>query len=1323
MTQKGTRYGFAALFLSLAFTLICSGSIFAQDFPDLLNYNLNGNNAPGTVFNSSTTSGGEIFRGDAASYNPSGFVAPCSSNNASSIPSCQGSATTTSISQCSYILTALYGGTVTATVGTYTGGYLLCTAAVGSIASSGNWAFAGDWTNYYAFYNNKQTLGAAQSEILTRPASDPTTNPYVLTEQCMDCHHYSVTAGPSYLLTGHKNGFRKIISGQPLHSSDGSTYTGINWSAVPPTTTAGVPVYYNIAGWMTPGAAPDLNHVQGGSAGCAYCHVSGYNPVAPSTASLWGGTNGATGTMTFTSGTSPTTYPGPEPTQVLPVTGVTITGVSIAAAGLQAPVVFTTSVAPPATVATNAYIQVNGFTTATGAPLNGTTFQVSGVSGTTITATSTIPYSYYLAGTSTTETGNMTVLSPLPQNSTGVLLPPENASSGFSSWYLTGVTCERCHVAAEATSIANTTTLQNNCWHTSGGSVGTCNASIANPTIPSGQGATELCMECHRLQVVSSKGVSAITPLYPPVVKYSASTGAYSDGDYQGSEFLNSPHAQYLGTLNQNAQGTTDLSLDFTGAGWTGTGTYYSLFTGVNLLSGSTDVGKVNDNSGCTGCHDPHQTIVGSEYTGGPLASAPIAIQNANLLQPLTYAAKAATGVGNVGTNSNLNWGALSGSGTVPAYNCNNCHGAAGPGEPITTFTHSGGPGTPFPNSTTSISPLDLPGACMVCHMEGSSGQPKMHFFRINPDANYYTYNTSGNYNATAAISAYAVSGTSVTFTTGAFTGATTAAAGDEITVSGITPAVLNNIYIATSFTPTSFTASVVPLGSPASITGLAGGSVTGTATISAVPYNTYTPADGEFTQASSTNTFIKGGNNAIGLDVDIACGQCHGGGSGNGVNPYGITGNTAPNFSRAYLASVAAGMHGTQIGPALAAPTFSPPAGSYTTTQTVTLNEATVTTPLATICYTTNGNTPTASVAGTCDSLLPDGQPNGELGVPAGNSITVASTESVRAIATAVGDLNSPLANATYTIGAAATVAAPKFSVNAGKYTLKTSTSTLTDVLTDATSGATICYTTNGGTPTASVAGTCDSQGGIEFGVASPYSLTISTSETVMAIGTHAGQPNSGVVSAIYTLIPAPPTFSPGTETFYQSYVSGSYPGVTLTSNTGATISYCTVAAGSLPCTPSTTYSAPFAVSCTAGTPPCGVIVFANAAFSGGTASSSSRATYSIKPGDPPGTPTAAIPTFSPSPGVITATESVSIADTSSPGPVTCYTLNGAVPSPDPTTSWAAGNPACKIGTLYTGGAIPLNAVQGTITTIRAVAGGAGYLHSAVGKGEYIYR
>ena len=122
MKQKGTRFSLLLLFLSLAFTLICSGSIYAQD---LFNYNLNGNDGPGTVWNATTLSGGQIYRGEGAAYNPSGFVAPCSAGNYTSVPSCQGSPSTTPVQQCSWALSQLSGQSVTASAGAYQGGSLV----------------------------------------------------------------------------------------------------------------------------------------------------------------------------------------------------------------------------------------------------------------------------------------------------------------------------------------------------------------------------------------------------------------------------------------------------------------------------------------------------------------------------------------------------------------------------------------------------------------------------------------------------------------------------------------------------------------------------------------------------------------------------------------------------------------------------------------------------------------------------------------------------------------------------------------------------------------------------------------------------------------------------------------------------------------------------------------------------------------------------------------------------------------------------------------------------------------------------------------------
>ncbi len=164
-------------------------------------------------------------------------------------------------------------------------------------------------------------------------------------------------------------------------------------------------------------------------------------------------------------------------------------------------------------------------------------------------------------------------------------------------------------------------------------------------------------------------------------------------------------------------------------------------------------------------------------------------------------------------------------------------------------------------------------------------------------------------------------------------------------------------------------------------------------------------------------------------------------------------------------------------IGTVTATPSFSPVGGTYTATQTVSISDSS---PGATIYYTTDGSTPT-----TTSSVY-----NGP--------ITVSSSETLEALANAASLTPSTVNTAVYTIQVAAT---PTFSPASGVYS-----SAQTVTITDATSGATIYFTTDGTTPTTS----------------SPtYSTAISvpTTITIQAIAALSGYEQSPVGSSGYTI------------------------------------------------------------------------------------------------------------------------------------------------------------------------------------------------------------
>ncbi len=328
---------------------------------------------------------------------------------------------------------------------------------------------------------------------------------------------------------------------------------------------------------------------------------------------------------------------------------------------------------------------------------------------------------------------------------------------------------------------------------------------------------------------------------------------------------------------------------------------------------------------------------------------------------------------------------------------------------------------------------------------------------------------------------------------------------------------------------------------------------------------------------------------------------------------------------------------------PAAATPTFSPVAGTYISTQTVTIAD---TTTGAVIYYTINGTTPTSTTSSVYSG-----------------PITVSATETLKAIAVATGFSNSAVGSAAYTINLPA--ATPTFSVAAGTYT-----SVQTVTISDATAGATIYYTINGTTPTTA-------------STAYASAITVSATETLKAIAVATGSSTSAVASAAYTInLPAAatPTFSPVAGTYTSAQT------VTIADTTTGAVIYYTTNGTTPTSTSSSVYSGPITVSATE-------TLKAIAVAPGFSNSAVGSAAYTIST-------TAATPTFSPAAGAYTSAQTVTISD-STAGAAIYYTTNGTTP----TTS----------STVYSG---PVTV--GATETLNAIAVATGLTNSAVGSAAY---
>ena len=224
---------------------------------------------------------------------------------------------------------------------------------------------------------------------------------------------------------------------------------------------------------------------------------------------------------------------------------------------------------------------------------------------------------------------------------------------------------------------------------------------------------------------------------------------------------------------------------------------------------------------------------------------------------------------------------------------------------------------------------------------------------------------------------------------------------------------------------------------------------------------------------------------------------------------------------------AVASGVYTVQC----ATPTFSPAAGTFTTSTSVTISTAT---GGASIRYTTNGTTPSSTV-----------------GTVYSSAVSITATSTLQAIAYETGLTNSAVASGVYTIQCAT----PTFNPAADTFTTSTSVTIST-----ATGGASIRYTTNGTMPSSSV------------GTVYSSAVSIAATATLQAIAYATGLTNSAVGSGVYTIQCAAPTFNPAAGTYTSATVTIS------TTTSGASIRYTTN--GTTPSsTVGTVYSSPMAI------------------------------------------------------------------------------------------------------------------------------------------------
>ena len=380
---------------------------------------------------------------------------------------------------------------------------------------------------------------------------------------------------------------------------------------------------------------------------------------------------------------------------------------------------------------------------------------------------------------------------------------------------------------------------------------------------------------------------------------------------------------------------------------------------------------------------------------------------------------------------------------------------------------------------------------------------------------------------------------------------------------------------------------------------------------------------------------------------------------------------------------------------PVAATPTLSPAPGSYTSAINVTLSDSTAG---ATIHCTTDGSTPTPSS-------------------PACSSVTISSTATLKAIATATGYTSSAVASATYTIDPGAT------GINFGSGFTSTG---LTFNGSAKLNGTRLRITDTGTSEAGSVflstpinIQTFTTDFGFQLSSASADGFTF----TIQGVGPTALGPlggglgygpdtpggTPGIAKSIAVKFDIYNNDGEGTDStgLYTNGVSPTTPALDMTSsgvsllsgdvfNVHATYDGTTLA---MTIADASNSSQTFRASWPINIPSTVGGNTAYLGFTGGTGGQTAIQeildwTYVTN-----GQATAATPTFSPAPGTYSAPQSVTLSDTTAGSVIHC-TTDGSIPS--------ASSPVCTTLTVS------------TTTTINAIAVASGYSNSAVASGTY---